>query len=239
MGSDRGCEEAVGRDLALASLAVARRFASGATMWCVAPQWPFHARHVAVEFVHPVVVGKRSLPAAHVDDLDPLGALRVVSSPSDILLAVAGAGERSVATTMRHARAWGLLTLWIGCGRERPEPGAADHVLWLGQEEIGAAYGGGLVLAYHLLWELVHVCFEHPGLLLAEPAQCLEEVCVTCSDEGRVAEVVDVLPGNRANVRTAGGIESVDTTLIDPPSPGGLILVHAGAAIARVEETPG
>ncbi len=48
-------------DLASAALSLARRFAAGATMWCVAPQWPAHARHVAVEFVHPVIVGKRVL----------------------------------------------------------------------------------------------------------------------------------------------------------------------------------
>ena len=45
-------------DLAAAALALARRFAAGATLWCVAPAWPSHARHVAVEFVHPVIVGR-------------------------------------------------------------------------------------------------------------------------------------------------------------------------------------
>ena len=50
-------------DLATASLTLARRFAAGATMWCLAPQWEPHAQHVAVEFVHPVIVGKRALPA--------------------------------------------------------------------------------------------------------------------------------------------------------------------------------
>ena len=54
-------------DLARAALALARRFAAGATMWCLAPAWPEHARHVAVEFVHPVIVGKRALPAVSVD----------------------------------------------------------------------------------------------------------------------------------------------------------------------------
>ena len=52
---------ALGGDLALAALALARRFAAGATMWCLAPAWPEHARHVAVEFVHPVIMGKRAL----------------------------------------------------------------------------------------------------------------------------------------------------------------------------------
>ena len=51
----------VGEALATAAMAVARRFARGATLWCIAPEWPEHARHVAVEFVHPVLVGKRGV----------------------------------------------------------------------------------------------------------------------------------------------------------------------------------
>jgi len=35
-----GLEDGPAADLAAASLALARRFAAGATMWCVAPQWP-------------------------------------------------------------------------------------------------------------------------------------------------------------------------------------------------------
>ena len=61
-------------------LALARRFAAGATMWCLAPAWPEHARHVAVEFVHPVIVGKRALPAVSVVDPDPVAALRATAS---------------------------------------------------------------------------------------------------------------------------------------------------------------
>ncbi len=46
---------------------------------------------------------------------------------------------------------------------------------------------GRFVLMYHLLWELTHVCFEHPGLLKPTDE---ETVCVTCGDEGRLGEVV-------------------------------------------------
>ena len=48
-------------DLAAASLATAHRFASGATLWCAAPSWPWHAQRVAAEFVHPVIAGTRAL----------------------------------------------------------------------------------------------------------------------------------------------------------------------------------
>src|SRR4051794_39719157 len=118
-------------DLARASLAMARRFSAGGTLWCASPSWGFHAHHVAVEFVHPVIVGKRALAALTV----PLGAdvvatLRASVRPGDIVLALAPASDPQVLDTMRRAPAWGVETLWIGAG-PRPEPGAADHVIWL------------------------------------------------------------------------------------------------------------
>ena len=73
-------DEDLADDLAACALDLARRFAAGATMWCVAPLWPEHARHVAVEFVHPVIVGKRALPAVSIDAVDPVGALRAIAS---------------------------------------------------------------------------------------------------------------------------------------------------------------
>ncbi|MGC9961147.1 MAG: hydrogenase assembly protein HupF [Acidimicrobiales bacterium] len=232
---------ALAGDLATASLDMARRFAAGATMWCTAPQWPPHAQHLAVEFVHPVIVGKRALPAVALDGAELVSSLRVVASAGDLLVAVAGADDALVADAMRRAPVWGLRSIWIGTGR-RPSAGAADHVLWLEDDVDVDAYGGGFVLLYHLLWELTHVCFEHPGLLSAqrraadEDADCTDVVCITCSDEGRLAEVVATGPGYNAQVRTAAGIESIDTTLIGTPRPGSLVLVHAGSAVSTIED---
>jgi hypothetical protein len=102
---------------------------------------------------------------------------------------------------------------------------------------------GTFVLMYHLLWELTHVCFEHPGLL--KPAdECTEDVCVTCRDEGRLAEVLlepdepSPAGAGQALVRTAGGEEWVDTTLLGEVRVNDLVLVHAGAAITRLEVSP-
>ena len=93
------------------------------------------------------------------------------------------------------------------------------------------------MLFYHLLWELTHVCFEHPGLLKPE---CTETVCVTCSDEGRLGEVVsastDAMAPDIALVRTARGVENVVTSAVDPVAAGELVLVHAGTAISKIEE---
>jgi hypothetical protein len=221
--------ERIADDLARASLALARRFSAGATMWCASPNWPFHAHHVAVEFVHPVIVGKRALPAVTVPPAaDMVASLRASVSPGDIVLALADPDDPRVLDTMRRGPAWGVETVWIGAGQHRPALGVADHVIWV-DTDVPLEASELFVRIYHLLWELTHVCFEHPGLLKPEP-ECTDEVCITCSDEGRPAEVVTV-DGDEALVRTAEGQERIDVSLIDSPTPGDLVLIHAGFAI--------
>lgn len=236
LAMDFAALEPVADNLAAAALALARRFAAGATMWCVSPSWPAHGRHVAVEFVHPVIMGKRALPAIYVNDDDLLGALRVLVRPGDVLVALGTSKDGKLPPLLRRSEAWGLTSVWIG-GGPHPAASVADHLLWVdGVDPDVAGSSGGYVLLYHLLWELVHVVFEHPGLL-EEPAACTDEVCITCSDEGRVVEVVTVREDNTAVVRAAGRQETVDTTLVGDPLPGDLLLVHAGTAITALEET--
>jgi hydrogenase maturation factor len=230
-------DDALSADLAAASLMLARRFAAGATLWCISPEWEPHANHVAVEFVHPVIVGKKALPAVALTGPDLVGTVRVSVRAGDVVVAVASAAEASVRSVMRRAPAWGASTLWIGSGA-RPTAGAADHVLWLDDPDPRLPATGGFVLLYHLLWELTHVCFEHPGLLSTPTDECTEDVCITCSDEGRLAEVMDV-ETDRAWVRAAGGPERVDTMLVEAVEPGDLLLIHAGMAISKLDEGPG
>jgi len=218
-------------DLAAAALDLARRFHDGATLWVMSPQWEPHAHHVAVEFVHPVIMGKRALPSVALVGPDPVAQVRVASQPGDLLIAVASAEEPAVVDAMRRASAWGVLTLWIGSG-PRPPAGAANHILWIDSEDPMVPATGTFVLMYHLLWELTHVCFEHPGLLKPRSEA---EVCVTCGDEGRLAEVVLEPADGQALARTATGEEWVDTTVLGNVEVNDLILVHAGAAITRLE----
>ncbi len=222
-------------DLASASLALARRFRASATMWCIAPRWEPHAHHMAVEFVHPVIVGKRALPAFALTAPDVVSQTRVSVRPGDVVIAVASADDPGVLEVMRRAPAWGAQTVWIGSGT-RPRAGVADHVLWIDDTNPLAPATGRFVLMYHLLWELTHVCFEHPGLLTEQPDDCTDEVCITCSDEGRLAEVIMAPDGpfGAALVRTATGEEYIDVTLVGSVVPNDLVLVHAGAALTRV-----
>ena len=218
-------------DLAAAALDLARRFHDGATLWVISPQWEPHAHHVAVEFVHPVIMGKRALPSVALVEPDPVAQARVASQPGDLLIAVASADEPAVVDAMRRAPAWGVLTLWIGSG-PRPPAGAANHILWIDSDDAMVPATGTFVLMYHLLWELTHVCFEHPGLL---KPRAESDVCVTCGDEGRLGEVVLEPVNGQALVRAAGGEEWVDTTVLGDVRVNDLILVHAGAAITRLE----
>jgi hypothetical protein len=229
---DRGLGAELAADLAAAAFTLAKRFAAGATMWSIAPSWEPHALHIAVEFVHPVIMGKRALPAVALTGPNLIDLVRVSVRPGDIVIGVGGADDAQVLSVMRRSPAWGATTIWIGSG-ERPAAGVADHVLWLDDPDPRIPATGGFVLFYHLLWELTHVCFEHSGLLKPE---CAEQVCVTCSDEGRLGEVVTASTDGMAAVRTARGVESVVTALIDPVVAGELVLVHAGTAISRIEE---
>jgi hydrogenase maturation factor len=136
---------------------------------------------------------------------------------------------------MRRTAAWGVESIWIGAGN-RPETGLADHVLFWEEAPDVAPFDGRFLLLYHVLWELTSVCFDHPGLL-REPestSQCTDDVCITCSDEGRVAEVV-AAAASTADVRAAGRVETIDTTLVGRLAPGDLVLVHAGSAITRMD----
>lgn len=227
-------DEELSADLAAAALDLARRFHDGATLWVISPQWEPHAHHVAVEFVHPVIMGKRALPSVALVEPDPVAQARVACQPGDLLLAVASAAEPAAVDAMRRAPAWGVRTLWIGSG-PRPPAGAAHHVLWIDSDDPMVPATGRFVLMYHLLWELTHVCFEHPGLL--KPDECADDVCVTCSDEGRLGEVV-LAPADvtsPALVRTARGEEWVEAGIVGELAPDDLVLVHAGAALTRVE----
>lgn len=187
-------------ELATACWGMARRFHRGGRLLIHAdPGAPFSdAQHNAVEFVHPVLVGKRALPAI---------ALRE-RGQTDLL-----AGEHDI--RMRLTRT----TMTV----DAQSFAVATDDLLAGQEV--------LETAYHELWELVHVFFEHEGLL-GESAD--DEVCLTCGDVAVQASVVEV-EGSRGLVRTALGEEVVDLFLVEPVGPGDLVLCHGGVAIDRVK----
>src|ERR1700748_3129957 len=69
------------------------------------------AQHVSVEFVHPVIVGKRALPAL---DLSPLfhDWLEAIISPQDIVMGFGPPqGDPEVAQALQRAKNCGAMTI--------------------------------------------------------------------------------------------------------------------------------
>ncbi len=142
---------------------MAERFARGGRLVALghSPTARSDARHVAVEFVHPVIVGKRALPAiALTAEGGELPAqIDAVAQPADITIAFEAdsdpTGETAQALEMAGAR--GCLTIGFGRGQaqhEFPPPGSDAYI----DQEL-------VETLYHVLWELVHVFFDHKGLL--------------------------------------------------------------------------
>jgi len=111
------------------------------------------AEHVSVEFVHPVIVGKRALPA-----LD-LGAdferrLPVLLRPEDMVMGFAFPGaDESAERTVRAARERGALTFSLTGEAGEYSFSPPDGNPFVIQEVFE--------VLYHVLWETVHVYFEH------------------------------------------------------------------------------
>lgn len=66
--------------------------------------------------------------------------------------------------------------------------------------------------------------------------ECTDDICVTCSDEGRPGTVERAPQAlyEPALVRTASGVEEVDMTLVGEVRPGDEVLIHAGMALTIV-----
>jgi D-sedoheptulose 7-phosphate isomerase len=140
----------------------AERFARGGRLvaFGVSPAARSDVRHVTVEFVHPVIVGKRALPALGLlGESAALGAeLDLHAEPDDIAIAFGeDADAGALAPALAAARGRGCLTVAFA------ELGAEDTYLppspdpFVRQELVETLY--------HVVWELVHVFFEHRGLL--------------------------------------------------------------------------
>jgi D-sedoheptulose 7-phosphate isomerase len=209
--------------LARACHDMARAFARGGTLipYGTGPA-ATDAAHVAVEFMHPVIVGKRALPAVAPTN-DPARSTRHdwFGRSGDIALAISHRRHdpRAIAF-IGAARLQGLLTIALQAGEATAQ---ADHVLVVPSNDPFVVQEVQET-AYHVLWELVHVFFEHPGLL--------DEACLTCGDVAVELTVASV-EGDRAIGERDGLREEVAVDLVDDVQPGDRLLCHAGVALER------
>jgi D-sedoheptulose 7-phosphate isomerase len=111
------------------------------------------AQHVSVEFVHPVIVGKRALPALDLGQ-DFEARLPVVLRPEDMVMGFAFPDrDEAVERALRMARERGALTFALAGD-------VGDYPFDLPDKDPFVCQEIFEVL-YHMLWETVHVYFEH------------------------------------------------------------------------------
>jgi len=170
-------------DVARTCHAMAQRFHRGGKLVVFGNGGPStDAQHVAVEFVHPVIVGKRALPAVSLTaDIATVTGIanrvglaevfshqiRLLAEPADIALGLSADGDCvNVLRGLAQAHDLGMLTVALlgGDGGAVAASGLADHVL-VAETADPRVIKEVHVTMYHVLWELVHVFFEQPGVL--------------------------------------------------------------------------
>ena len=205
------------------------------------------AQHISVEFVHPVIVGKRALPAIALPNdgpsllglamEDPLSTfvrpLSVLGRPEDIAIGLSPSsgnqGAAAVAAGLKEARGHGMLTIGLsgpssdhGAGVAGAEPDwlfvCEDDDLFVVQEVHETLY--------HVLWELVHVFFEHRGLLEGDATGSRHDVGHSSFLypflSGTETGLEDVLRQVEHNIR-AKAADVVEIRAQQPPKAGDLV----------------
>ena len=144
------------------------------------------AQHVAVEFVHPVLVGKRALPALSLGGVAAAGSpaiaggpaasrapgdpgtagdsgftrtLRVVGRPNDILMGISGASSRTIAGALLAARGMGMLTIALDA-EGAANAGSVAELRFTVPSADAMVVQEVHEMLYHVLWELVHVFLD-------------------------------------------------------------------------------
>jgi D-sedoheptulose 7-phosphate isomerase len=143
--------------LAEACRAMSERFLNGGCLLAFG-RGPYatDAQHVSVEFVHPVIVGKRALPAL---DLSILFRpwLEAILHPEDIVMGFGPPeGDHEIRSALKFAHARNALTFALPGVEGSYAVEAFTPDPFIHQEMIE--------ILYHTLWESVHVFLEHREL---------------------------------------------------------------------------
>jgi D-sedoheptulose 7-phosphate isomerase len=147
--------------------AMAERFERGGRLLALghAPAACSDARRMAVAFMHPAVDGKRALPAIAISPAaGPLPVqLGLLARPGDVVVVFGAAGDTASAeldAAVAAARAHDCLTIAFA-----PRAAAWEFVPPTDDPFVHQELVETLA---HVVWELVHVFFEHGGLLGAQ-----------------------------------------------------------------------
>jgi D-sedoheptulose 7-phosphate isomerase len=191
---------------------MAERFARGGRLvaFGASPADRTDVRHVAVEFVHPVIVGKRALPALGIEP----GEVALLAAPEDIAIAF-GSGD-AVTEAVAAARQRGCLTVAFAPVGAEWELAPPTDDPFVAQELVETTY--------HVLWELVHVFFEHRGLLAGRDARGTHDAGASSFLYPFLAEQESDLDAVLADVRASIAAKADETAALRAQT------VHDGAA---------
>ena len=145
------------RPLALACQQMSERFQTGGRLLAFG-RGPYatDAQHVSVEFVHPVIVGKRALPALDLS-ISFAAWLKTLAQPEDIVMGFGPPeGDTEVESALDTAFALGCMTFALPSRRGSYALESPTRDPFMHQELIE--------ILYHTLWETVHVFFERREL---------------------------------------------------------------------------
>jgi D-sedoheptulose 7-phosphate isomerase len=143
--------------LALACREMSERFLRGGRLLAFG-RGPYatDAQHVSVEFVHPVIVGKRALPALDLS-LSFDSWLNAIAQNQDIAMGFGPPeGDAEIQSALQRAAARDLMTFELP-GRSGSYGFRAATTDPFQHQEI-------MEILYHTLWETVHVFFERKEL---------------------------------------------------------------------------
>jgi D-sedoheptulose 7-phosphate isomerase len=182
---------AYAEQVALTCRAMAKRFHAGGRLLVFGNGgMTTDAQHIAVEFVHPVLVGKKALPAlsltndtAVVTGITKEGGfadifatqLRVLGGRDDIAIGLSLDGNcANVLRALEVAQAMGLLTIGIAgaAGGQMAQAAAVDHCFVIPSAHPPIVQET-LETFYHILWEQVQLFLEQTGWL-HEPGRAQE-----------------------------------------------------------------
>jgi D-sedoheptulose 7-phosphate isomerase len=194
------------------------------------------AQHVSVEFVHPVIVGKRALPALDVGP-DFEARLPIILRSEDMVMGFSfPAGDDAVERALSTAQERGALTFALA-GE------AGDYPFALPDEDPFVSQEVFEVL-YHMLWETVHVYFEHREQghdvgassflypFLGTQEQQLEEVVEEV--QGSMLQKMEEVNGMRtaAAETEAGAISEIALAIVERLKHGGKIVAFGNGGSA-------
>ncbi len=169
-----------------ASLAIARCFHRGHRMFvCGNGGSATDAQHIAVEFMHPITVGRQALPVTClVNDLamvtavaNDVGIEHIFSrqiiahgQSGDVLIGISTSGNSdNLINAFETARRMELVTIGFAGGdggkmAELHNKGLLDHCLTVQTASIHRVQETHVAL-YHIIWDLVHELLPHRALL--------------------------------------------------------------------------